>query len=116
MVPPSPASVRNYDKVAELVAAKVAKTAGQISAKRLLPAASRPGMQGRTATSGGWSPMRSGPGATVRPSAGGRRPAIWSPGEVLAIDWGEEILGPEGPRVLRGADLVEVPVRPVRPR
>jgi hypothetical protein len=35
-------------------------------------------------------PMRSGSGARVR--SGGRHPATWSPGEVLAIDWGGEVV------------------------
>lgn len=37
---------RNYDGVAELVAARVEKTAGRISAKRLLPAARAAGYGG----------------------------------------------------------------------
>ena len=40
------ASVENYDEVAELVVAGVKKTAGKISAKRLLPAA-HPALFGR---------------------------------------------------------------------
>lgn len=38
-MPAKPVRARNYDEVAELVAEKVAKTAGKISAKRLLPGA-----------------------------------------------------------------------------
>ncbi len=82
---------RNYDEVTELVAEKVAKTVGKISAKRLLPAPGRPATRGRTATSGAWSPRPSGSGVG-QARAGGRRPAVWSPGEVLAIDWGEEVI------------------------
>jgi transposase len=83
---------RNYDEVAELVAEKVAKTAGKISAKRLLPAARAAGFEGsdrnfRRLVAQAKRSWRQG---QVR--AGGRRPAVWSPGEVLAIDWGEEIL------------------------
>ena len=37
---------RNYDAVAELVAERVAKTQGRISAKRLLPAARAAGYDG----------------------------------------------------------------------
>lgn len=37
---------RNYDEVADLVAENVAKTAGKISAKRLLPAARAAGYEG----------------------------------------------------------------------
>jgi transposase len=83
---------RNFDEVAELVAASVKKTAGKISAKRLLPAARAVGYEGsdrnfRRLVARAKSEWRLG---QVR--AGGRRPAIWSPGEVLAIDWGEEIV------------------------
>ncbi len=83
---------RNYDEVAELVAASVAKTVGKISAKRLLPAARAAGYAGsdrnfRRLVAGAKRRWRH-----DQARAGGRRPAIWSPGEVLAIDWGEEIL------------------------
>jgi transposase len=82
---------RNYDEVAELVAASVKKTAGKVSAKRLLPAARAAGYAGsdrnfRRLVAGVKSEWRQG-----QARAGGRRPAIWSPGEVLAIDWGEQI-------------------------
>jgi transposase len=83
---------RNYDEVAELVAASVKKTAGKISAKRLLPAARAAGYQGsdrnfRRLVANAKREWRHG-----QARAGGRRPAIWSPGEVLAIDWGEEVV------------------------
>ena len=38
--------VRNYESVADLVAAKIASTRGRISAKRLLPAARAAGFTG----------------------------------------------------------------------
>ena len=83
---------RNYDEVADLVAEKVAKTFGKISAKRLLPAARAAGYEGsdrnfRRLVAEAKRSWRQG-----QARAGGRRPAVWSPGEVLAIDWGEEIL------------------------
>ncbi|HEX5533513.1 MAG TPA: IS21 family transposase [Actinomycetales bacterium] len=83
---------RNYDEVAELVAANVKKTAGRISAKRLLPAARAAGYAGsdrnfRRLVAVAKSEWRRG-----QLRAGGRRPAVWSPGEVLAIDWGEEVV------------------------
>jgi transposase len=90
--PAKPVRSRNYDEVAELVAEKVAKTAGKISAKRLLPAARAAGYAGsdrnfRRLVAQAKSEWRQG-----RLRAGGRRPAVWSPGEVLAIDWGTELV------------------------
>jgi len=83
---------RNYEQVADLVAEKVAKTAGRISAKRLLPVARAAGYMGsdrnfRRLVAQAKSEWRRG-----QARAGGRRPAVWTPGEVLAIDWGEEIV------------------------
>ena len=80
---------RNYDGVAGLVAERVEKTAGRISAKRLLPAARAAGYArvGR-GTSAGWSRRQK--QAWRREHHRGRRPAVWSPGEHLVIDWGAE--------------------------
>ena len=83
---------RNYDEVADLVAERVVKTAGRISAKRLLPAARVAGYAGsdrnfRRLVAQAKRERRAG---QARHS--GRRPAVWSPGEVLAIDWGTEVL------------------------
>jgi transposase len=83
---------RNYDEVADLVAESVKKTAGKISAKRLLPMARAAGYRGsdrnfRRLVAAVKREWRLG-----RARAGGRRPAVWSPGEVLAIDWGEEVV------------------------
>ena len=77
---------RNYDGVVELVAARVDKTSGRISAKRLLPAARAAGYAGSPRNfrrlvaeqKALWS----------RENHRGRRPAVWSPGEYLVIDWG----------------------------
>jgi transposase len=84
--------VRNYDEVGDLVAESVAKTVGKISAKRLLPAARAAGYEGsernfRRLVAEAKRSWRQG-----HARAGGRRPAVWSPGEVLAIDWGEEVI------------------------
>jgi transposase len=86
------ARARNYDEVADLVAEAVVKTAGKISAKRLLPAARAAGYAGsdrnfRRLVARAKSEWRQG-----QARAGSRRPAVWSPGEVLAIDWGEEVV------------------------
>jgi transposase len=79
---------RNYDAVTGLVAERVARTAGRISAKRLRPAARAAGYAGSprnfrrlvAAQKQAWR----------RDHHRGRRPAVWSPGEHLVIDWGAE--------------------------
>jgi transposase len=77
---------RNYDGVAALVAGRVEKTSGRISAKRLLPAARAAGYAGsdrnfRRLVAEQKALWR-------REHHRGRRPAVWSPGEHLVIDWG----------------------------
>jgi len=84
--PGRPPRSRNYDVVAELVADRVAATQGRISAKRLLPAAKAAGYAGsarnfRRLVAEAKRTWR-------RDNHRGRRPAVWTPGEVLAIDWG----------------------------
>lgn len=92
--PPAPRADRgrNYDSVAHLVAEKVNDTAGRISAKRLLPAARAAGYEGsdrnfRRLVADAKRQWRIG-----QARANGRRPAVWTPGEVLAVDWGTEIV------------------------
>jgi transposase len=77
---------RNYDIVAELVARKVTASQGRISAKRLLPAARTAGYGGsarnfRRLVADAKAQWRQG-------HHRGRRPAVWAPGDTLAIDWG----------------------------
>jgi transposase len=77
---------RNYDVVAGLVTERVSKSAGRISAKRLLPAARAAGYGGsdrnfRRLVADARAEWR-------RDHHRGRRPAVWSPGEYLVIDWG----------------------------
>jgi transposase len=77
---------RNYDHVVELVEDKVKKSAARISAKRLLPAARAAGYAGSPRN------FRRLVAEQKRLWRGdhhrGRRPAVWSPGETLVIDWG----------------------------
>ena len=47
--PPRAERARNYDAVAELVAERVAKSAGRMSAKRMLPIARAAGYEGSAA-------------------------------------------------------------------
>ena len=76
----------NYEAVRDLVAGKVKSTHGRISAKRLLPVAEAAGYDGSArnfrrlvaAEKKAWR----------QANARNRRPAVWAPGEVLAIDWG----------------------------
>ena len=71
----------NYDVVAALVAERVKKTAGRISAKRLLPAARAAGYAGRRVISGGWSRRPSRRGGPIITAAAvrrcGRRVSTW---------------------------------------
>jgi transposase len=82
------ARARNYDVVVDVVGARVAKTAGRISAKRLLPEVRAAGYTGsarnfRRLVARAKSDWR-------REHGRGRRPAVWAPGETLVIDWGSE--------------------------
>jgi transposase len=78
----------NYDAVAGLVAERVKTSGGRISAKRLLPAARAAGYGGSArnfrrlvaAQKQAWRADHH----------RGRRPAVWSLGEHLVIDWGSE--------------------------
>lgn len=79
---------RNFEVVVDLVAERVKKSAGRISAKRLLPAARTAGYVGsdrnlRRLVAQAKKEWR------VEHHRG-RRPAIWSPGEHLVIDWGSQ--------------------------
>ncbi len=76
----------NYDTVTELVADRVEKTKGRITAKRLLPAARAAGYEGSARN---FRRLVSTRKALWRnDNHRGRRPAVWSPGEHLVIDWG----------------------------
>lgn len=76
----------NYDGVVELVAARVDKTGGRISAKRLLPAARAAGYTGSPRNFRRLVAARK--QLWRKDNHRGRRPAVWSPGEYLVIDWG----------------------------
>jgi len=80
----------NYDEVEDLVAKSVARTRGRISAKRLLPVAVASGYRGsgrnfRRLVARQKAAWRS-------ENHRGRRPGVWSPGEIVVFDWGE--IGP----------------------
>jgi transposase len=78
----------NFDQVRDLVAQRVEKTSGRISAKRLLPQARAAGYVGsarnfRRLVASAKAEWRQG-------HHRGRRPGVWAPGETLIIDWGVE--------------------------
>jgi len=76
----------NYDNVADLVAQRVAKTKGRITAKRLLPAAQAAGYRGSDRN---FRRLVADEKRAWRiDNHRGRRPGVWEPGDVLAIDWG----------------------------
>jgi hypothetical protein len=87
-VPERAARGHNYDAVTELVAQRVEATKGRISSKRLLPAARVAGYAGsgrnlRRLVAEAKAAWRAEHHRVVRP-------AVWAPGDVLAIDWGAE--------------------------
>jgi len=76
----------NYDSVTELVAERVERSKGRITAKRLLPAARAAGYEGSGRNLRRLVAARK--ALWRRDNHRGRRPAVWSPGEHLVIDWG----------------------------
>jgi transposase len=89
--PPRAERVHNYDAVADLVTERVEKSAGRISAKRLLPIARAAGYDGSARNF-----RRLVNKAKVlwrNDHHRGRRPAVWSPGEYLVIDWAQAAPG-----------------------
>ncbi len=76
----------NYDSVVELVAERVEKSKGRITAKRLLPAARAAGYEGSARNLRRLVAARK--ALWRNDNHRGRRPAVWSPGEHLVIDWG----------------------------
>jgi transposase len=76
----------NYDSVTELVAQRVEKTKGRITAKRLLPVARAAGYTGSDRN---FRRLVAEQRALWKiDHHRGRRPGVWEPGDVLAIDWG----------------------------
>jgi hypothetical protein len=78
----------NYDGVEELVAKKVKDTKGRISAKRLLPEAKVAGYEGSARNFRRLVAEQK--ALWRRGNHRGRRPAVWTPGDTLVIDWGVE--------------------------
>jgi transposase len=76
----------NYDDVADLVAKKIESSKGRISAKRLLPAARTAGYVGSARNFRRLVATQK--ALWRRGNHRGRRPAVWTPGDTLVIDWG----------------------------
>jgi transposase len=79
---------RNYESVRSLVAAKVEGTKAKISAKRLLPPATAAGYAGSDRNFRRLVAQEKSKYRQRQVIASARRPAVWSPGEHLVIDWG----------------------------
>jgi transposase len=83
---PEEEATHNYDDVRELVAQRVDKTKAKITAKRLLPVARADGYSGSARN---FRRLVAEEKAAWRTDHHrGRRPGVWAPGDVLAIDWG----------------------------
>ncbi len=79
---------KNLDAVRDVVAKRVERTQGRISAKRLLPEATAAGYVGSARNFRRLVAEEK--QAWRRQHHRGRRPGVWSPGETLIIDWGQE--------------------------
>jgi hypothetical protein len=86
----NPIVEHNYDAVRDVVFERVARTQGKMSSKRLFPVATAAGYTGSARNlrrlvaevKAQW----------CRENHRGRRPGIWTPGDMLVFDWGE--IGP----------------------
>jgi len=79
---------KNVDAVRDVVSKRVEKTHGRITAKRLLPEAVAAGYVGSARNFRRLVAQEK--QSWRRDHHRGRRPGVWSPGETLIIDWGQE--------------------------
>ncbi len=79
---------KNYESVRVLVAHQIDETKGKISAKRLLPTARAGGYAGSDRNFRRLVAQERSKYRQRQAIARSRRPAVWSPGEHLVIDWG----------------------------
>lgn len=85
--PPRARRAHNYDAVTDLVAERVKKSQGRMSAKRMLPIARAAGYEGSARN---FRRLVAESKVLWRNEHHrGRRPAVWSPGEYLVIDWAQ---------------------------
>ena len=89
--PPRAERAHNYDEVTDLVTERVEKSQGRMSAKRMLPIARAAGYGGSARN------FRRLVAEAKRlwrnEHHRGRRPAVWSPGEYVVIDWAQAAPG-----------------------
>jgi transposase len=78
----------NYESMRALVAQRLKDTAGKISAKRLLPEARAAGYAGSDRNFRRLVAQERAKCRQAQAASRGRRPAVWSAGEYLVIDWG----------------------------
>lgn len=83
--PPRAERERNYAAVTDLVAERVDKSQGRISAKRILPIARKAGYAGSDRNFRRLVAEEKKRWRTDHHR--GRRPAVWAPGDYLIIDW-----------------------------
>src|SRR5690349_1392344 len=83
--PPGSARPRNFDEVTGLVYQRVDKSHGKVSAKRLLPIVRAAGYEGSARNFRRLVAEQK--RLWRRDHHRGRRPAVWTPGEYLVIDW-----------------------------
>jgi len=88
VVPEAAGRARNYDDVAELMKHKISRAHGKISAKRLLPLARSVGYTGSDRNFRRLISRLKAQWRAEQERSSGRRPAVWEPGDVLAIDFG----------------------------
>jgi transposase len=79
---------KNVDALRDIVAKRIERTQGRISAKRLLPEAVAAGYVGSARNFRRLVAEEK--AAWRRAHHRGRRPGVWAPGETLIIDWGQE--------------------------
>lgn len=89
--PPRAQRARNYDAVTDVVTERVEKSRGRMSAKRMLPIARAAGYEGSARN---FRRLVAEVKVLWRNEHHrGRRPAVWSPGEYLVIDWAQAAPG-----------------------
>jgi transposase len=79
---------KNYESVRALVATEIDTTKGKISAKRLLPTARAAGYAGSDRNFRRLVAQERSKYRQQQARERARRPAVWTPGEHLVIDWG----------------------------